>query len=228
VIKIKLKNAVEKLESIVNKPFSDFLTKEEMESIRINKGLTGQLLEIQLGLQNKSTNLDFEDGELKTNKVDINGKPLETMYIKQISNMVDEILERKKFLTTELYYKIKNILYVPVYKGNRKNRVHRSKWKLLPYIHFKLGKFPELKTQLKNDYYTISKKMNKQITEGKDGHIHTCNGELIQIRTKDSKPYHPIYSEKYERYISDKNYAFYFKKDFMMKLQKLSPKYPLD
>ena len=36
-------------------------------------------------------------------------------------------------------------------------------------------------------------------------------GKYIQIRTKDSIPYHAIYSRKYDRIVSDKNRAFYFK-----------------
>ena len=35
------------------------------------------------------------------------------------------------------------------------------------------------------------------------------------VRTKDSKPYSAIHSRKYGRIVSDKNRAFYFKKDFL-------------
>ena len=35
--------------------------------------------------------------------------------------------------------------------------------------------------------------------------LHTVSGKFIQIRTKDSKPYTPIYSNVYGREISDKN-----------------------
>jgi DNA mismatch repair protein MutH len=37
----------------------------------------------------------------------------------------------------------------------------------------------------------------------------------VQVRSKDSKPYHPIYSNHYGRYISNKNHALYFMKSFM-------------
>ncbi|MFW5795515.1 MAG: hypothetical protein ACOCV1_08545, partial [Bacillota bacterium] len=57
--------------------------------------------------------------------------------------------------------------------------------------------------------------------------LHTCNGKYIQIRTKDSKPYNQIFSEKYNRIVSDKNRAFYFKKEFMIKIQEISPDYPI-
>lgn len=60
----------------------------------------------------------------------------------------------------------------------------------------------------------------------KDKQLHTSSGKYIQIRTKDSKPYHPIYSKEYNSYISKKNFAFYFKKDFMIDLLKKSDDYP--
>jgi DNA mismatch repair protein MutH len=224
---MKLENAIQVLEPIINKPFKDFLTDEQMKGIRINKGLTGQLLELQLGLENSSRNLDFEDGELKSNKVDIDGKPLETMYIKQISSMIDDLLSEKNFFETKLYKKINNILYVPVYKGSRKNKVNRKEWRLLPYIHIELSEHPQLKKQLEEDYYNICKLMKKQLDKSSNSYLHTCNGKYIQIRTKDSKPYNAIYSNIYNRIVSDKNRAFYFKKEFIKKIQEFSSSYPI-
>lgn len=78
---MKLKEAIIKLEPLVNKKFSNIFTKEEMEDIIKNKGRSGQLLELALGLRNSSKKLDFDDGELKTNKCNSSGKPLETMWI---------------------------------------------------------------------------------------------------------------------------------------------------
>ena len=69
--------------------------------------------------------------------------------------------------------------------------------------------------QLEVDYYNICDQFNMQLSESSKATLHTASGEFIQIRTKDSKPYHPIFSNIYDREISDKNRAFYFKKDFM-------------
>lgn len=55
-----------------------------------------------------------------------------------------------------------------------------------------------------------------------DGFIHTSSGKHIQIRSKDSKPYHPIYSDIYKRNISDKNYDFYFKKQFVIDIRSMN------
>ena len=49
-----------------------------------------------------------------------------------------------------------------------------------------------------------------------DRRIHTSNGQHIQVRSKDSMPYHPIYSGVYGRYVSNKNHAFYFRKEFVL------------
>lgn len=82
-----------------------------MKDIIINKGKSGQLLEIILGLNLSNTNLDFEDGELKTNKCDVTGNPLETMFITRISKMVDDLLVGTKLLLRPLYVCLCN--YIP-------------------------------------------------------------------------------------------------------------------
>lgn len=87
-----------------------------MDMIIVNKGKTGQLLELALGMHLSSTNLDFEDGELKTNKCDAYGNPKETVFITQISSVIDELINQRPFEDTHLYEKISNILYVPVCK----------------------------------------------------------------------------------------------------------------
>ena len=48
------------------------------------------------------------------------------------------------------------------------------------------------------------------------------NGNHIQVRSKDSKPYHPIYSTTYRRNVSDKNHAFYFQKQFVYDIKRLN------
>ena len=73
---MKLNDAKRKLDAIINIPLGTWMTATELDGIIINKGKTGQLLEIALGLKNTSKTLDFIDGELKTNKCDRFGKPL--------------------------------------------------------------------------------------------------------------------------------------------------------
>ncbi len=216
---MKLNEAKRKLDNLINRPFGELFSDEDMNSIIINKGKSGQLLELALGLHLSNTNLDFDDGELKTNKCDIFGKPRETIFITQIGSIIDELIERKTFEETHLYSKIKNMLYVPVCKDGSPNN-----WKFLQNIHINLGlqKYKELSLKLKTDYYSICDQLKNYIENSPDGFIHTSSGNLIQIRSKDSKPYHPIFSQVYNRNISNKNHAFYFKKEFVYYIKSLN------
>ena len=209
---MKLIEAKKKIDKLANIPFKKYLPEADYNDIILNKGKTGQILELTIGLQLSNTTLDFEDGELKTNKCDRFGNPRETMFITQTASMIDEILDRKPFKQTKLYKKLQNILYVPISKDGEP-----SQWMFLPCIQvdLKQSKYRALAEQLEEDYYTICDMMNNQLSSSSTATLHTASGEFIQVRTKDSIPYHPIYSKKYGRIISDKNRAFYFKKNFM-------------
>lgn len=209
---MKLAVAKERIEKLANNPFKDYLSEEQYHNIIVNKGRTGQLLELTIGLNLSNTTLDFEDGELKTNKCDHTGKPLETMFITQTASIIDELLHRKPFQQSKLYKKFQNILYVPISKDGAP-----SEWMYLPCIQVNLSNplYHALALQLEEGYYTICDTLNKQLQMSNTATLHAVNGKFIQIRTKDSQPYTPIFSQKYGRVISDKNRAFYFKKDFM-------------
>lgn len=211
---MKLKEAQIHIEKLANIPFKEYLSPEQFQDamIKINKGKTGQLLELTIGLSLSNTTLDFEDGELKTNKCERNGKPLETMFITQTASIIDDLLSKRTFQDTKLYEKVKRLLYVPISKDGPP-----TEWMYLSPVHVDLScpKYTALAEQLESDYYYICEQLNHQLSESSTATLHTASGKFIQIRTKDSKPYHPIYSNIYGREISDKNRAFYFKKDFM-------------
>lgn len=215
---MKLIDAYEKINKFANIPFEKFLSPSQLEDkmLKYNKGKTGQLLEKTIGLNLSNTTLDFEDGELKTNKCDKTGKPLETIFITQISSFIDELLSKQDFQSTKLYKKIKNILYVPISKDGP-----TSKWMYLTPIHIDLSlpKYEKLSKILEKDYNDICNELVCQLLTSDS--LHTANGRFIQIRTKDSKPYNPIYSKLYKKEISDKNRAFYFKKDFIKYIKSL-------
>jgi DNA mismatch repair protein MutH len=191
--------------------------------IIVNKGKTGQLLELALGMHLSSTNIDFDDGELKTNKCDRFGNPRETVFITQISSAIDDIIKESPFEQTHLYEKISNILYVPVCKdGDPKD------WMFLPSIHIDLStqQFSGLREIWRADYYSICAQLRRHIETSSDRFIHTSNGDHIQVRSKDAMDshgnYHPIYSKVYSRYVSDKNHAFYFQKQFVYDIRRMS------
>lgn len=216
---MKLIEAQKRIKKLAYIPFKEYLTEEQFNNIVVNKGKTGQILELTIGLQLSNTTLDFEDGELKTNKCNSLGTPTETMFITQISSIIDELLSCKPFEETKLYKKINRMLYVRINKeGDPKN------WMFLPpiLVDLSLPKYAELATQLKSDYIDICDSLNDQLCLSHDEMLHTANGKYIQIRTKDSIPYHAIYSKKYDRIVSDKNRAFYFKKlclEYIISLQ---------
>lgn len=216
---MRLEEACNRFNRLAGIRFGDLFSPADMNMIIINKGKTGQLLELSLGMNLSSTNLDFDDGELKTNKCDAAGNPRETVFITQISSVIDELIQERPFEQTHLYEKISNILYVPVCKdGDPKN------WMFLPSIHIDLAspRFSELRNIWRNDYYSICRQLKHHIETSPDGFIHTSNGQHIQVRSKDSKPYHPIYSSTYGRYVSDKNHAFYFQKRFVYDIRRMS------
>lgn len=214
-----LEDACNRLNGFVGIRFGDLFSPNEMDMIIFNKGKTGQLLELLLGMSLSSSPLDFDDGELKTNKCDSAGNPRETVFITQISSIIDELIQEKPFEQTHLYEKISNILYVPVCKdGDPKN------WMFLPSIHIDLSspRFSKLRNIWRSDYYSICRQLKLHIETSPDGFIHTSNGLHIQVRSKDSQPYHPIYSDTYRRYVSDKNHAFYFQKQFVYDIRRMN------
>jgi len=216
---VRLEEALRRFNRVSGITFGKLFSPEQMNLIIINKGKTGQLLELALGMQLSNTNCDFEDGELKTNKCDAAGNPRETVFITQISSVIDELIQQRPFEQTHLYEKISNILYVPVCKDGPP-----SNWMFLPSIHVDLtnSKFAMLKDIWRNDYYSICNQLKQHIETSPDGFIHTSNGTHIQVRSKDSMPYHPIYSQVYRRYVSNKNHAFYFQKQFVYDIRRMN------
>lgn len=216
---MKLNEACKKFNNLAGIPFGKLFSSSDMDMIIVNKGKTGQLLELALGMHLSSSNLDFEDGELKTNKCDRYGNPQETVFITQIASVIDELIRQESFEGTHLYEKISNILYVPVCKDGDPRT-----WMFLPSININLedNKFAALREIWREDYYSICRQLKNHIETSSDGYIHTSNGKHIQVRSKDSKPYHPIYSSIYRRDVSDKNHAFYFQKQFVHDIKRMN------
>jgi DNA mismatch repair protein MutH len=216
---MRLEDANRRFNEIAGIRFGELFSPSQLEYIIINKGKTGQLLEMALGLHLSSTNLDFDDGELKTNKCDSFGRPLETVFVTQISGIIDELINEVPFNQTHLCEKISNILYVPVCKEGAPET-----WMFLPSIHVNTfeRQFSSLLSVWENDYYSICRQLRYHIEHSPDGYIHTSNGTHLQIRSKDAQPYHAIYSDTYGRYVSNKNHAFYFQKQFVHDIHRLA------
>lgn len=142
------------------------------------------------------------------------------MFITQISKIIDELVapSPKLFLDSNLYIKIKNLLFLPIIKDS----TDVGDWYFSEVHHVQIQKGSLLYERLEADYYSICSQLRAHIETSRDGFIHTSNGinGLLQIRSKDAKSgtdntYHPIFSKTYNRNISNKNHAFYFMKAFM-------------
>ena len=216
-----LNDAHKKLINLKGKTVGEILTQFEsrIKEFKINKGGIGQMILLYLGLPLDSKLTDFDDGELKTNKTDKDGNSKETIFITQISSIIDELIgeKSKDFFQSNLFKKIKNVALVGICKDDKDFK----NWKFTYFYTFSFEKNKKLFNEFNNDYKTICEQLKNHIKTSKDNFIHTSNGKYIQVRSKDSKPYHPIYSKKFEKYISNKNHAFYFKKDLTKFLERL-------
>ena len=216
-----------RLKNLKGKKIKDIIefNPNDIAQLKINKGKVGQILETYLGLPLNSRLTDFDDGELKTNKSNSDGEPKETMFITQLSSSIDDYIHcpHIEFKKSKLYHKIYNLVYLPICKDND----NYLEWTFIDCFRFEISKENQIFDILKADFESMCQSLHKQINEA-DGMIHTTpkgTTKYIQIRSKDSKnkngSYHPIFSAKLNRYISNKNHAFYFKKEFMIKLIEL-------
>ncbi len=184
----------------------------------VNKGVVGQIVEKKIGVSLSSDLLDFEDGELKSNKF-LNGKPAETLAVTQVGHLLPEIEGAIPWPNSMLLKKITSFIFLPIHKDEPEPK----KWIIGKATHFSKGSFPHQYASLAEDYLAISLQIREVII--KKGELHTLNGpnKYLQIRTKDSKDaagkYHPI---KYKGIIlSSKNYAFYLRPHFLNDILKI-------
>ena len=210
------------ISQIPNKSFSEIFNGQDLSDIIKNKGKTGQLLEtIILKLNLSNTKLDFIDGELKTNKCKANGEPSETVAVCQISSHFDEMIDDNfNFNNNYIIDKISNMIYVRVDKSNS----NPANWKFLPpqHICIKNKKYIFWYDKIKEDLKEICQYMQQICKNNQMLHTTKGSGHYIQIRTKDTAPYHPIYSNTYNKIVSDKNFAIYITKDGLNELIKLN------
>ena len=174
----------------------------------VNKGNDGQKIMSAIGLKNDSRPLDFEDGDLKTNK-HINGRPSETLWISQMQNNLIQFEKGLDFYDSWIYRKIRQFIYLPIDKTDEhiigKPQIVSEE------------RFPNLYKKLAIDFNHISSEIKNSIDLKRT--LHTTNGpnNYLQIRTKASKnkygAYTPMTINGHQ--LKDKYMAFYFKKDFL-------------
>lgn len=213
---MKVNEALPILEAACGKPLGQLFAGYNTD-LRTNKGDVGQRLLRVIGLELDSGILDFEDGELKTNKSLPDGTPDETMWIHQIASEIDSLVGSPPtpFASSQVYKKISNLVYLPVVKTSK----NVSDWYFIKVVHVQCLPGSNLFARLEDDYNLICQKLRQDIEIR--GGIHTSNGRYyLQIRSKDSKRksglYNPIYSNLFGRQVANKNHGFYFMKPFMI------------
>ena len=149
---------------------------------RKNKGVRGQLLELALGIPNSSKLTDMVDGELKSYTKG------ESIAVTQLKHVLPEIFNETPFKNSKVGIKLRNTLYVGFDRDNN---------------FLGTATHTETNPLIESDYNDIC----DFIRTTEKLHTFTGRNKILQIRTKDSKPYHPIIWER--KQISNKGIAFY-------------------
>ena len=158
---------------------------------RKNKGVRGQLLELALGIPNSSKLTDMVDGELKSFTKG------ESIAVTQLKHTLQQIFDKTPFQQTKIGIKLQQTLYVGFDRQNN----------FLGTTTLTPDTAPEHYELLQNDYDFIANRIRQSFYNKSE--LNTINGlnGLLQIRTKDSKPYHPIYYKT--QMLKNKGMAFY-------------------
>ena len=154
---------------------------------RKNKGVRGQLLELALGIPNSSKLTDMVDGELKSYTKG------ESIAVTQLKHVLPEIFNETPFKNSKVGLKLRNTLYVGFDRDN--NFLGTSK---INYTDNKL---------IEDDFDYISHVIRFRYLTGQQLNTITGLNKILQIRTKDSKPYHPVVWEGRE--LKNKSMGFY-------------------
>ena len=158
---------------------------------RKNKGVRGQLLELALGIPNSSKLTDLVDGELKSFTKG------ESIAVTQLKHTLPQIFDKTPFPQTKIGIKLQQTLYVGFDRQNN----------FLGTTTLTPDSNPKHYELLQNDYDFIANRIRQSFYNKSE--LNTINGlnGLLQIRTKDSKPYHPIYYKT--QMLKNKGMAFY-------------------
>lgn len=214
------------LENIAGRRFGTFMPPEKLASLtaggNINKGLVGQVLEQVLGVGNSSRTMDLVDGELKTHKSTPAGLPMETVAVTMVSTIIDEMYDCRPFEQTRVFKKLNRTIYVPAYR-DRSVPPEEWMWHRPVFVDLDEPAWHTVRWRLYEDYNAICLHTHACF-HGGDKMLHgtPSSKRILQIRTKDSAPYSPIYSHRVGRHISNKNYAFYLTKNFVDLIHEVS------
>ena len=206
------------IKQVVNIPLKNIFNEKDFNKIVKDKGKTGKLLENAiLYINPKSAHLDFTDGELKTNKW-VNNHPNQTMSICMLKETFDELITSDDLTTTYPMKKIENWLYVPIDKTKEK---HDWFFKYPVHISRDNPKWDSWYKELDSNFKDIIVELRNNCDNGEK--VHTITKNYIQIRTKGAgHGKGKMFSNYYNRYVSDVSYAIYLTLDGIKALVKIA------
>jgi DNA mismatch repair protein MutH len=211
---MNLETAIARILEIERTPLGEIFSDEirsEIANGKINKGYSGQILELAIGLKLGSSLRDLDNGEIKTTILK-NNFTKESIPITMLNHLLDEIQADANWIDTKVFKKIQNVLIVPCHKNSRNWR----EWYFDKPIHISFESHPKLYIKFEEDYKAIAANLRHVINSSLT--IHTTNGPnyFLQIRTKDNKPYRPLEFEN--KILSPKQHAIFFTSRFVREL----------
>lgn len=211
---MNIETAIKRILEIEKIPLGEIFSDElrsEIANGKINKGYSGQILELAIGLELGTSLKDLDDGEIKTTIIK-NDYTKESIPITMLNHLLEEIKTQLDWVETKVFHKIQNFLIVPCHKNSSNWR----EWYFDKPIHISLASHPKLYSKFEEDYVYISKKIREVINNSST--IHTTNGPnyFLQIRTKDNKPYRPL--EFNGKVLSTKRHAIFFTSRFIREI----------
>ena len=188
-----------------------------------DKGASGKVVEMLLGINPSNKENDFKDGELKTYKADTDGIPKETVCLTMITpDRMKQIIEGLEFRKSFLYEKIKVILYVPIIKVFNGKPLPFEKWSIgNPHlVNLDNPIFKDIYDLFLLDYEFIQNSyksfMNLNLTD-----FSGCSGNFLQVRPKETKGSNNAPIIINDKMISKGYCGFYLSTKFMKHLNHL-------
>lgn len=204
-----VQQAQERLQDLAGVPFGDLLGDDELAGLRRNKGGSGQALERLLGVPTDAARCDLADGELKTVRCDRDGYPRESVAVLQVGRWLDDLLGLPRFDATPLADKLRRVLLV----GICKDEDDPATWRVALVLDLDAAPGTELRERYQQSYQRLAVLLLRRLVDG--GVFSTLNAPCLQMRVRDHRPYTPLYSDRFGRFVCDKNIGFYLRRDFV-------------
>ncbi len=177
----------------------------------VNKGGAGQAVERLLGVASGGRGRDFSDGELKTFRCDVDGYPLESVGLLQFGARFDRLLDCEPFEKTALYHKLSRLLLVGICKDGP-----ATDWQVTSAMRVVTSPESDWFSPIERSYRNILKRVLEELSQGHE--LSTITAECLQIRVHDSRPYRPVFSERLQRQVANKQLGYYFPRSTVIRM----------